>query len=141
MRANAIGVATVLAASVLWTASPASAQQRPNITEDPETVGSGRLLVETGFDYEHDAKFPLSGLSGNLLSFPNIGFSIGVSSIAEIQVDGGLYQGLSITRQVRAPLTPILDFEGDKTSSVRDLQVGAGGQISRPRGFYRGGTE
>jgi len=124
MRANAIGVVTVLA-TLLWTASPASAQQRPNITEDPETVGSGRVLVEAGFDYEHDAKFPLSGLTGNLFSLPNLGFSIGVSSIVELQVDGGLYQSLSITKQVPAPFTPILDFEGDKTSSVRDLQVGA----------------
>ena len=124
MRANAIGVVTVLA-TLLWTASPASAQQRPNITEDPETVGSGRVLVEAGFDYEHDAKFPLSGLTGNLFSLPNLGFSIGVSSIVELQVDGGLYQSLSITKQLPAPFTPILDFEGDKTSSVRDLQVGA----------------
>ena len=124
MRANAIGVASVLAASVLWTASPASAQQRPNITEDPETVGSGRLLVETGFDYEHDVKFPLSGLSGNLLSFPNFGFSIGLSSIAELQVDGGLYQSLKIVERVRAPLTPVLDIEGDKTSSIRDFLIG-----------------
>jgi hypothetical protein len=124
MRANAIGVATVLA-TCLWTASPTSAQQRPNITEDPETVGSGRLLVETGMDYERDAKFPLSGLSGNLFSLPNIGFSVGVSSIAELQIDGGLYQTLSIMERVRAPLTPVLDIQGDETSSIRDFHIGA----------------
>jgi hypothetical protein len=123
MRAHAIGVATVLA-TCLWTASPASAQQRPNITEDPETVGSGRLLVETGLDYEHDVKFPLSGLSGNLFSVPNIGFSVGVSSIAELQIDGGLYQSLTIAERVRAPLTPVLDIEGDHTSSIRDFHIG-----------------
>jgi hypothetical protein len=123
MRANAIGVATVLA-TCLWTASPASAQQRPNITEDPETVGSGRLLVETGFDYERDVKFPLSGLSGNLFSLPNIGFSIGLSSIAELQIDGGLYQSLKIVERVPAPLSPVLDIQGDQTSSVRDFLIG-----------------
>jgi len=123
MRANAIGVATVLA-TVLWTASPASAQQRPNITEDPETVGSGRLLVELGMDYEKDVKFPLSGLSGNLFSVPNLGFSVGLSSIAELQIDGGLYQTLSISEQQPAPLTPVLQLDGDKTSSVRDLMIG-----------------
>jgi hypothetical protein len=123
MRANAIGVVTVLA-TVLWTASPASAQQRPNITEDPETIGSGRLLLEAGFDYERDAKFPLSGLSGNLFGFPNLGLSVGLSSIAELQIDGGVYQTLDIVERQPAPLSPILQLDGDKTSSVRDLLIG-----------------
>ncbi len=123
MRANAIGVATVLA-TLLWTASPASAQQRPLVTEDPETVGAGRLLFEAGLDYEKDAEFPLSGLTGNLFSVPNIGVSVGLSSIAELQIDGGLYQRLTITGQEPAPLTPVLDFTGDRTSSVRDIFIG-----------------
>ncbi|MCC7178201.1 MAG: transporter [Acidobacteria bacterium] len=123
MRANAIGVATVLA-TFLWTASPASAQQRPLVTEDPETVGAGRLLFEAGLDYEKDAEFPLSGLTGNLFSVPNIGVSVGLSSIAELQIDGGLYQRLTITGQEPAPLTPVLDFTGDRTSSVRDIFIG-----------------
>lgn len=111
-------------ATLLWTASPASAQQRPNITEDPETVGSGRLLFEAGVDYEKDVKFPLSGLSGDLFSVPNMGISIGLSSIAELQIDGGLYQSLTITEQVPGPLTPLLDIDGTQTSSVRDLLIG-----------------
>jgi len=123
MRANAIGVATVLA-TLLWTAPPASAQQRPLITEDPETIGAGRLLFEAGLDYEKDAEFPLSGLTGNRFSVPNIGVSVGLSSIAELQIDGGLYQRLSITDRVPAPLTPVLDFTGDQTSSVRDILIG-----------------
>lgn len=123
MRANAIGVATVLA-TLLWTASPASAQQRPLVTEDPETIGAGRLLFEAGLDYEKDAEFPLSGLTGNLFSVPNIGVSVGLSSIAELQIDGGLYQRLTITGQEPAPLTPVLDFTGDRTSSVRDIFIG-----------------
>jgi hypothetical protein len=125
MRANAIGVATVLA-TILWTASPASAQQRPLITEDPMTVGNGRLLFEAGFDYEHDVKYPLSGLSGDLFGVPNVGISI-----------GGLYQRLGIDEQVRAPLTPFLDISGTTTSSIRDLLVGTkvqllGEQAGRP---------
>ena len=98
MRASAIGVAAMLA-TLLWTASPASAQQRPLITEDPMTVGSGRLLFEAGFDYEQDVKYPLSGLSGNLFGVPNVGISLGVGSIAEIQIDGGFYQRLASPRR------------------------------------------
>jgi hypothetical protein len=128
MRASAIGVATVLA-TILWIAPPASAQQRPLITEDPMTVGSGRLLFEAGLDYEQDVKYPLSGLSGDLLGVPNLGFSIGVSSIAELQIDGGFYQRLGINEQVRAPLTPLLDISGTTTSSIRDLLVGTKVQL------------
>src|SRR5213592_1405307 len=75
----------------------ASAQQRPLVTEDPETVGAGNVLIEGGFDYAWDAEFPASGVKGNLLRLPLLGFSVGVSSIAEIQVDGGLHNRLSIT--------------------------------------------
>ena len=110
-------------------AAPASAQQRPLITEDPLTVGNGRLLFEVGLDYEQDVKYPLSGLSGDLFGVPNLGISIGISSIAELQIDGGVYQRLSITEQGPAPLTPLLDISGTKTSSIRDLLVGTKVQL------------
>ena len=32
----------------------ASAQQRPLVTEDPEPIGAGRVLIEGGIDYAHD---------------------------------------------------------------------------------------
>jgi hypothetical protein len=114
----------VVAAMFSWMTSPASAQQRPLITEDPLTIGSGRLLFEAGVDYERDVKYPLSGLSGNLFTVPTLGVSIGVSSIAEIQIDGGLLQKLSVVERERAPLTPLLDFSGTTTSSLRDLMIG-----------------
>lgn len=105
-------------------ASVAQAQQRPLVTEDPETVGAGRLLVEAGLDYGRDVVFPLSGLEGDLLAVPTIGFSIGVSSIAEIQFDGGLYRRLTITDQEPAPFTSILDLDGDHATAVDDLVIG-----------------
>lgn len=99
----------------------ASAQQRPLITEDPETIGAGRLLIEAGMDVERDAFYPVSGLSGNRISIPTFGMSIGLSSIAEIQIDGGLYQRLSVTGEQPAPLSDLLDFAGDRTTDVEDF--------------------
>ncbi len=78
-------------------ASVASAQQRPLVTEDPETIGAGNILIEGGFDSERDAVYPASGLTGNLLRVPTLGVSFGFSSILELQVDGGLYNHLNIT--------------------------------------------
>ena len=81
----------VLIAAML-VAAPAVAQQRPLQTEDPETIGAGRVLIEAGLDYNRDVYFPVSGLRGNHLTLPAFGTSLGVGSIAEIQIDWGIYQ-------------------------------------------------
>jgi hypothetical protein len=100
------------------------AQQRPLVTEDPETIGAGRLLLEAGLDYSRSVDYPASGLEGNLLRVPLIGVSVGLSSIAEIQVDGGFYNHLNITSRELAPLSGMVTATGDSTSSVEDLVVG-----------------
>lgn len=110
----------------LAAAQPALAQQRPLKTEDPETVGSGRALIEAGLDYNRDVFLPVSGLRGNHLTMPAFGLSLGVSSIAEIQIDWGIYQQLSITDRVAgAPLAPILQLDGDSTDDFGDIHIGA----------------
>jgi hypothetical protein len=101
----------------------ASAQQRPLVTEDPETIGAGRLLVEAGLDYGRSVEYPASGLEGHLLRFPLIGVSVGLSSIAEIQIDGGLYNHLNITSREPAPLSDMVTATGDSTSSVEDMVI------------------
>jgi hypothetical protein len=108
---------------VLAWASDARAQQRPLVTEDPETVGAGRVLVEAGLDYGADVTFPASGLNGDLLRFPLIGFSVGLSSFAELQFDGGLYNRLSIGERLPAPLAGMLDVDGDSTWDFEDIVV------------------
>jgi hypothetical protein len=102
----------------------AFAQQRPLVTEDPETIGAGRLLVEAGLDTGHSVEYPVSGLEGNLFRFPLIGVSIGLSSIAEIQIDGGFYNHLSISSREPAPLSDMVTATGDSTSSVEDIVLG-----------------
>jgi hypothetical protein len=115
----------------------AFAQQRPLVTEDPETIGAGRMLVEAGIDYGHSMEYPASGLEGHLLRFPLIGISVGLSSIAEIQIDGGVYNHLNITSREPAPLSGMVTATGDSTSSVEDMVIGtkiriAGETASRP---------
>jgi hypothetical protein len=99
----------------------ALAQQRPLVTEDPETVGAGRVLIEAGFDYSHGIDYPASGLSGNLLRVPLGGVSIGISSIAEIQIDGGFHDHLWIKSRDAAPLAHFLTVTGDTTHDVEDF--------------------
>ena len=120
MRLRMLGVAFALSAA----ASPALAQQRPLVTEDPEPIGAGRVLIEGGFDLAHDYQNPVSGLKGNLISVPTIGISIGLSSIAELQIDGGVYNSLSITsRNPNAPLASLLTVTGDSTHDVSNAVI------------------
>lgn len=107
-----------------WSPASAFAQQRPLQTEDPETVGEGQVLIEGGVDYSRQAKYPVSGLTGHLLRMPLVGVSIGLSPIAEVQIDGGLLNRLSIVERVPAPLSGALDVPGNSTSSVEDVVVG-----------------
>ena len=112
-------------AGVLLAAAPAAAQQRPLVTEDPEVIGAGLVLLEGGIDVSRDILYPASGLQGNLLRLPTLGVSLGISSIAELQIDGGLYQRLSITHTGvgAAPLANLLDVTGSRTSDFEDIVI------------------
>lgn len=115
----------VFAMALMWCACAATvgAQQRPLLTEDPETIGAGLVLLEGGIEAQRDVFYPASGLQGDLFRFPTLGVSFGISSIAELQIDGGLYNRLSITSREDAPLANQLDFTGSRTHAVEDLVV------------------
>ena len=117
------GILTVIACALV--AAPAAAQQRPLVTEDPEVVGAGMVLIEGGFDYARDVLYPASGLQGNLIRVPTLGISVGLSSIAEFQIDGGFYNGLAITHTGvgPAPLAYMMTVTGDTTHDVEDIVV------------------
>ncbi len=118
MRVGTIGLAAALAAP-----RPALAQQRPLVTEDPETIGSGLILLEGGVDYQKDILYPASGLKGNLIRVPTLGVSVGLSSIAELQMDWGVHDRLVITDRQDAPLADLVTATGDRTTSVEDLVI------------------
>lgn len=119
-----VRVQSVCAALVLLgVATSGFAQQRPLVTEDPETIGGGRLLIEAGVDGERSVSYPVSGLTGHLFHGPSFGVSVGLSSIAELQVDGGLYQRLHVTQRGMAPLSRVLEIPGTSTSDVEDFVI------------------
>ena len=106
-----------------FSTSSAFAQQRPLLTEDPETVGTGNILLEGGFDAQQDIFFPASGLRGDLLRVPTLGVSFGFSSILELQIDGGFYQRLNITTIDPAPLSDKLELTDNDTSDILDAVI------------------
>ena len=107
------------------TAGPVFAQQRPLLTEDPETIGEGLILLEAGIDHAWDETFTVSGLKGNVLRGPRLGLSFGMGSNAEIQIDGVSYGRLRVADRFDAPLSNMLDLSGDTARSFDDVVVGA----------------
>jgi len=112
-------VASAIAMTVI-AGGRAGAQQRPLLTQDPEVIGDGRLLVESGVETGSNIWYPVSGLTGDRVAWP-IGVSLGMGTVTELQIDGG-YQWLAIDRRDVAPL----DFRvgpGARTSDVIDVTV------------------
>lgn len=72
------------------------AQQRPLITEDVDIIPPGSLRIEAGIDFMQKAKFPVSGLTGDLTRAGVIGISIGLSPNVEVQIEGVAQNFLSI---------------------------------------------
>lgn len=118
-----MSVRTLAVLTLLGFAVPAAAQQRPLVTEDPETIGAGLVLFEGGFDYQRSVFYPLSGLEGHLLRIPTLGLSFGLGPSAELQIDGGLYNRLAITSRQDAPLSRVLDVSGDRTHDAEDITL------------------
>jgi hypothetical protein len=115
----------ILAVAVsLALCGPAAAQQRPLVTEDPEVIGAGRLLIEGGLDLSRSQTYTVSGLEGNLLRAPVVGLSVGISSIAEFQIDGGFFNRLTITDRRTAALSNLVDVTGSQTHDVEDIVIG-----------------
>lgn len=103
---------------------PVYAQQRPLVTEDPEPIGAGRMLIEGGVEVLRKQKYPVSGLEGHVLRVPLIGVSLGISSVAELQFDMPLHDRLAIARRSAAPLSTLVTATGTNTSDSGDLVIG-----------------
>jgi hypothetical protein len=115
----------IVLAVVFGAMAPGSvwAQQRPLVTEDPETIGVNRVLVDVGFEFDTDQLYSAYGLTGDTGHGPTFGVSVGVSPTTEIQIDGGLFQRLTVTERRDAPLDHVLDFTGDHSSTLEDFTV------------------
>ena len=78
-------------------------------------------LLEGGFDYGRKVTFPASGLEGNLLRLPLIGVSVGLSSIAELQIDGLVRGDIRVGKLCLGPKGRI---EGSVVAVVAEMRMG-----------------
>lgn len=113
----------VLAAVLLLFARVTWGQQRPLETQEPAILGPGTVSLQLGFDFFQNAKFPLSGLRGDLTSLGVIGIYTGLGEIVEFQMQGTVYNSLSINERSTTPLNLTLNSGGTATSDFGDISL------------------
>lgn len=81
---------------VLASSLAVQAQQRPLITEDVDIIPPGTIRIEAGIDFMQGAKYPVSGIRGDLTRVGVIGVSFGMGPNVEFQIEGVAQNVLSI---------------------------------------------
>jgi len=110
----------LLAVTALWSAG----QQRPLLTDDVDITPPGAFDIGAGVDFFQNAKFPLSGLKGDLTRVGDIRVRTGFAPNVEIQLEGVIQNFLAIKSQ--APISPIpLDINGNSANDVGDFSLSA----------------
>lgn len=113
---------TAYTLAFLLTVMSVQAQQRPLQTEDVETTPSGSLELSLGMEFQQDAKFPLSGLAGNLTRAGVVRLKSGVGKNVEITFDGSIQNYLSIRSRTTPSPIP-LTISGNATNDWDDFTV------------------
>lgn len=109
---------------ILSVSLSAAAQQRPLLTEDVDVLAPGALRIEAGIDFLQDAKFPASGLTGDLTRVGVIGIHVGLSSNVEFQIRGVAQNFLSINRRSLNPAIPLeLDPNANSANDTGDFTL------------------
>jgi hypothetical protein len=101
----------------------AAAQQRPLITEDVDIIPPGSARIEAGIEFFQDARFPVSGLRGDLTRVGVVGVNIGLSPNVEFQIDGVLQNFLSINSAAPNPAVPLNTARTDSTNDTGDFRL------------------
>src|SRR5689334_25044480 len=81
---------------LLCSALTIAAQQRPLITEDVDIIPPGTIRIEAGIDFMQGAKYPVSGINGDLTRVGVLGISFGMGPNVEFQIEGVAQNYLSI---------------------------------------------
>lgn len=100
-----------------------NAQQRPLLTDDVDITPAGSVNVTAGVDFLQKAKFPLSGLSGELTRVGDIRVRTGFASNVELQIEGTLQNFLAIDSQKTSAIP--LTVNGNSTNDFDDFTISA----------------
>jgi hypothetical protein len=98
-------------------------QQRPLLTDDIDITPQGAFEIGAGVDFFQNAKFPLSGIKGDLTRVGDIRLKTGMSSNVELQIEGTLQNFLAINSQ--GPSQIPLTVTGNSSNDFDDFTISA----------------
>jgi len=101
------------------------AQQRPLITEDVDIIPPGTIRIEAGIDFMQGAKFPLSGINGDLTRVGVIGISFGMGPNVEFQIEGVAQNYVSINSRGASAIPLELAPGVNSTNDTGDFTLAA----------------
>ena len=110
---------------MICSAAIAHAQQRPLITEDVDIIPPGSLRIEAGVDFVQKARFPVSGLTGDLTRAGVIGINVGLAPNVEFQIEGVAQNVLSINSRSASAIPLNLASNANSTSDIGDFTLWA----------------
>lgn len=108
---------------LLTTCLSAWGQQRPLLTDDIDITPAGALEIGAGVDFLQNAKFPLSGIKGDLTRLGDIRVRTGLAPNVEMQIEGVIQNFVAINSQTVAPIP--LSVTGNSTNDFDDIIVSA----------------
>ena len=98
-------------------------QQRPLLTDDVDITPTGAFEVGVGVDFFQNAKFPVSGINGDLTRVGDIRIRTGFASNFEFQIEGTIQNYLAINSRTVAPIQ--LRLNGNSTNDTDDYTISA----------------
>jgi hypothetical protein len=107
--------------AICLVAGVADAQQRPLLTDDIDITPAGAFEIGVGVDFYQNAKFPLSGLTGDLTRVGDIRVKTGIAKNIELQIEGTLQNFLAINSQ--GPSAIPLSVAGNSTNDFDDFTM------------------
>lgn len=108
---------------ILFAAVTLQAQQRPLLTDDVDITPPGAFDLAAGVDFFQDAKFPLSGIKGDLTRLGDIRVRTGLASNVEIQIEGAIQNYVAINSRGASAIP--LTISGNSTNDFDDFTISA----------------
>src|SRR5258705_2074597 len=120
-----IGRGFLLIAFVVAICSSVTAQQRPLLTEDVDIIPPGTLRIEAGIDFMQGAKYPVSGINGDLTRVGVIGINFGMAPNVEFQIEGVAQNFVSINSRGASAIPLNLAPGANSTNDTGDFTLWA----------------
>jgi hypothetical protein len=109
--------------TIALSTAAAQAQQRPLLTDDIDITAPGSIEVGAGVDFLQNAKFPISGITGDQSRVGDIRIKTGFAANVELQIEGTIQNFVAINS--RGPSAIPLTVSGNSTNDFDDFTVSA----------------